>query len=182
MCYAFTSTYGTENDTCTSSTAFSSGWYKLHFICLFSVTCWGYQSKWEILFRWIFKSEFYRMPGNWNWIESCRAFKCFHRKDIVCDSCGVTLLGGSGGRLPQKTLKNSMSSQGVFSFILSRNVTFFNLKSRLVCHRILQIERLARFFFPLAHCAVLYFFSFLMLCRNFFFGNCPPPPPYPPKK
>ena len=30
----------TENDTCTSSTAFSPGWYKLHLASLFSVTCW----------------------------------------------------------------------------------------------------------------------------------------------
>ena len=32
--------YRTENDTCTSSTAFSPRWYQLHLASLFSVTCW----------------------------------------------------------------------------------------------------------------------------------------------
>lgn len=32
-----------KNDTCTSSTAFSPGLYKLHFNSLFSVTCWDYK-------------------------------------------------------------------------------------------------------------------------------------------
>ena len=152
---------GTENDTCTSSTDFSPGWYKLHFIRLFSVTCWGYKSKWEILFSWIsnlLKVNFiqcqeigiqaltstnkmffffnlfyqchimlsmYKANKGKGEIElkvaelpSCCCCCCFFfmakseifdSKEIVCDACGVTLLGGSGSRLPQKILKNSNS-------------------------------------------------------------------------
>ena len=79
-------------------------------------------------------------------------------KEIICDASAVTLLGGYEAHAPIGNFEKFKQLRRV-SFILSRNVMRFSLKNRLVFHRILRIERLARFF-PLAHSACFFFFTY----------------------